>query len=56
MNDPVHCCEMLGLQTPLSALRLRNNDNINCHPAPESQASLEYLEVCKSRIYFKRVK
>ena len=26
MRDPVQCCEATGLQTPLSALRLRNAD------------------------------
>lgn len=44
MADPVDCCESIGLQTPLSALRFRNNlangNNVNMHASTH-----EYLEV-----------
>ena len=38
MQDPILCCETVGLQTPLSALRIN-------HPIKDSQESCEYLEV-----------
>lgn len=44
MADPVDCCESIGLQTPLSALRFRNNfasgNNVNMLASTH-----EYLEV-----------
>lgn len=49
MMDPVDCCEAMGLQTPLSALRLRNSTLSDNGAAAE--ASLEYLEVL-SQILF----
>ncbi|XP_046457233.1 ankyrin repeat and IBR domain-containing protein 1-like isoform X2 [Daphnia pulex] len=53
MIDPVLCCESMGLQTPLSALRFRNS--LPCEAVNILEASLEYLEApptspCRSRI------
>ncbi|KZS01572.1 Ankyrin repeat and ibr domain containing, partial [Daphnia magna] len=42
MTDPVLCCESMGLQTPLSALRFRHS--LPCESANILEASLEYLE------------
>lgn len=54
MNDPVLCCESMGLQTPLSALQFRNP--LPCETVIPMEASLEYLEVNILVFFFYNIK
>ena len=50
MADPIDCCESMGLQTPLSALR--HGKSPFGEPGATLEASLEYLEVSSNKFSF----